>query len=293
MSGALSGATIDVGRPAPSEGGRPRRNRRATPRNTLTPGAGLGLGIAMLWFSLLVLVPLSAIIATAAAGGWENYINTLQDPQTWNALKLTVSQSLIVTLINVVMGTVIAWVLVRDRFVGKTVLNVIIDIPFALPTVVAGLVLLALYGPSSPIGVHWAYTERAVTLALAFVTLPFVVRTVQPVLEEIDADVEEAAASLGAGRLTIFRRIILPSLLPAITAGAALSFARAISEYGSLVLLSGNRPNETEVVSVRVLTFIENGSYASAAAVASVMLAVALFVIVVLDIVQRRVSRRG
>ena len=149
MSGALSGATIDVGRPAPSEGGRPRRNRRATPRNTLTPGAGLGLGIAMLWFSLLVLVPLSAIIATAAAGGWENYINTLQDPQTWNALKLTVSQSLIVTLINVVMGTVIAWVLVRDRFVGKTVLNVIIDIPFALPTVVAGLVLLALYGPSS------------------------------------------------------------------------------------------------------------------------------------------------
>ena len=293
MSGALSGATIDVGRPAPSEGGRPRRNRRATPRNTLTPAAGLGLGIAMLWFSLLVLVPLSAIIATAAAGGWENYINTLQDPQTWNALKLTVSQSLIVTLINVVMGTVIAWVLVRDRFVAKTILNVIIDIPFALPTVVAGLVLLALYGPNSPIGVHWAYTERAVTLALAFVTLPFVVRTVQPVLEEIDADVEEAAASLGAGRLTIFRRIILPSLLPAIAAGAALSFARAISEYGSLVLLSGNRPNETEVVSVRVLTFIENGSYASAAAVASVMLAVALFVIVVLDIVQRRVSRRG
>ena len=293
MSGALTGATIDVGRPAPSEGGRPRRRRRSTPRSTLTPAAGLGLGITMLWFSLLVLVPLSAIIATAAAGGWENYVNVLQDPQTWNALKLTVSQSLIVTLINVVMGTVIAWVLVRDRFWGKTILNVVIDIPFALPTVVAGLVLLALYGPSSPIGVHWAYTERAVTLALAFVTLPFVVRTVQPVLEEIDSDVEEAAASLGARRMTIFRRIILPSLLPAITAGAALSFARAISEYGSLVLLSGNRPNETEVVSVRVLTFIENGSYASAAAVASVMLAVALFVIVVLDIVQRRVSRRG
>jgi sulfate transport system permease protein len=132
-----------------------------------------------------------------------------------------------------------------------------------------------------------------VTLALAFVTLPFIVRAVQPVLEELDADVEEAAASLGAGRATIFRRIILPSLVPAITAGAALSFARALSEYGSLVLLSGNRPNETEVVSVRVLSFIENGSYASAAAVASVMLAVALFVIVVLDIVQRRVSRRG
>ena len=152
------------------------------------------------------------------------------------------------------MGTVIAWVLVRDRFPGKSVLNVIIDVPFALPTIVAGLVLLSLYGPNSPLGVHWAFTEKAVFLALAFVTLPFIVRTVQPVLEELEADVEEAAASLGATRFTIMRRIILPSLAPAIAAGAALSFARAISEYGSLVLLSGNRPFETEVVSVRVLT---------------------------------------
>ena len=293
MTAALSGATIDAGRPAPDSGGRPGRVRRTTPRSTLTPAAGLGLGIAMLWFSLLVLVPLSAIVATAAAGGWDNYLQVLQDPQTWNALKLTVTQAALVTVINIVMGTIIAWVLVRDRFPGKSILNVIIDIPFALPTVVAGLVLLALYGPNSPIGVHWAFTQKSVTLALAFVTLPFIVRAVQPVLEELDSDVEEAAASLGARRGTIFRRIILPSLVPAITAGAALSFARAISEYGSLVLLSGNRPNETEVVSVRVLTFIENGSYASAAAVASVMLAVALFVIVVLDIVQRRVSRRG
>ena len=293
MTAALTGATIDVGGPTPDPGGRPRRARRTTPRSTLTPGAGLGLGIAVLWFSLLVLVPLSAIVATALAGGWENYVGVLRDPQTWNALKLTVVQSALVTLVNIVMGTVIAWVLVRDRFPGKSILNVIIDIPFALPTVVAGLVLLALYGPGSPLGVHWAFTEKSVALALAFVTLPFIVRTVQPVLEELEPDVEEAAASLGAKRGTIFRRILLPSLVPAITAGAALSFARAISEYGSLVLLSGNRPNETEVVSVRVLSFIENGSYASAAAVASVMLAVALFVIVVLDIVQRRVSRRG
>src|SRR6478736_5994601 len=165
MSAALSGATIEA-RPAPEDGGRPRRARRSTPRNTLTPGAGLGLGIAMLWFSLLVLVPLSAIIAAAAAGGWVNYVNVLTDPQTWNALKLTVSQAVIVTLINIVMGTVIAWVLVRDSFPGKAVMNVIIDIPFALPTVVAGLVLLALYGPSSPIGLHWAFTTKAVGLAL-------------------------------------------------------------------------------------------------------------------------------
>ena len=247
----------------------------------------------MMWFSLLVLIPLAAVVAAAAAGGWDNYFSVLSNPQTWAAVKLTVLQSLMVTAINIVMGTTIAWVLVRDRFPGKVVLDVIIDVPFALPTIVAGLLLLTLYGPNSPLGVHWAFTPNAVTLALAFVTLPFIVRTVQPVLEELEADVEEAAASLGAKRFTIFRRIILPSLVPAIMAGAALSFARAISEYGSLVLLSGNRPFQTEVVSVRVLTFIENGNNASAAALASVMLFIALVVIVALDIVQRRVSRRG
>ncbi|PUA82647.1 sulfate ABC transporter permease subunit CysT [Nocardioides currus] len=272
---------------------RTRRVRRATPRNTLTRGAALGLGVTMLWFSLLVLIPLTAVVAAASEGGWDRYFSVLSNSQTWAAVTLTVTQAAIVTAVNIVMGTIIAWVLVRDRFPGKSVVNVIIDVPFALPTIVAGLVLLSLYGPNSPLGLHWAFTERAVTLALAFVTLPFVVRTVQPVLEELDADVEEAAASLGAKRLTIFRRIILPSLVPAVMAGAALSFARAISEYGSLVLLSGNRPYETEVVSVRVLTFIENGNNASAAALASVMLFVALVVIVALDLVQRRVSRRG
>jgi sulfate transport system permease protein len=279
--------------PASPEGRRPRRARRSRPRNTLTRGAGLGLGIATLWFSLLVLIPLTAVIATAAEGGWSRYISVLSNDQTWAAVTLTVGQALLVTAINIVVGTIIAWVLVRDRFAGKSLLDVVIDVPFALPTVVAGLVLLSLYGPNSPLGVHWAFTEQAVMLALAFVTLPFIVRTVQPVLEELEADVEEAAASLGATRVTILRRIILPSLTPAIAAGAALSFARAISEYGSLVLLSGNRPYQTEVVSVRVLTFIENGNLQSAAALASVMLFIALVVIVSLDIVQRRVSRRG
>ncbi len=293
MSTALSGATIDTAGPATPEGRRPGRVKRSTPRNTLTTGAGLGLGIAMLWFSLLVLLPLSAIVARAASGGWDSYFNVLQNQQTWAAVRLTVTMAAGVTLLNVVMGTVIAWVLVRDRFPGKSVLNVIIDVPFALPTIVAGLVLLALYGPNSPLGLHWAFTQKSVFLAYAFVTLPFSVRTLLPVLEELDADVAEAAASRGAGRVTIFRRIILPALVPAIFAGAALSFARAISEFGALVLLSGSRPFETEVVSVRVLSFIENGSYASAAALASVMLAVALVVIVILDIVQRRVARRG
>src|ERR671921_2195635 len=172
-------------------------------------------------------------------------------------------------------------------------LEIVIDIPFALPTIVAGLVLLSLYGPDSPVGVDIANTRIAVFLAFLFVTLPFVVRTVQRGLSELDREAEEAAASLGARRGTIVRRIVLPSLTPAIAAGAALSFARAISEYGSLVLLSGNLPFRTEVVSVRVLTFIENGNTAAAAALASVMLAVALVVIVVLDLVQRRVARRG
>ena len=293
MTSALIAGPSPSAAPVSPEGRRPRRTRRSTPRNTLTRGAGLGLGIAMMWFSLLVLIPLAAVVAAASAGGWEGYLNVLQNDQTWAAIQLTVTKSLLVTGVNIVIGSVIAWVLVRDSFWGKGLLDVIIDVPFALPTIVAGLVLFSLYGPESPLGLHWASTEHAVTLALAFVTLPFIVRTVQPVLEELEADVEEAAASLGAGRLTNFRRIILPSLAPAVAAGAALSFARAISEYGSLVLLSGNLPFRTEVVSVRVLTFIENGSSTSAAAVASVMLAVALFVIVALDIVQRRVSRRG
>jgi sulfate transport system permease protein len=273
---------------------RPARRRRSGRAQTdLTRSAGLGLGVGMIWFSLLVLIPLSAVVAKTVGGGWEVFSHTLRNEQTWAAIKLTVGQALLVTVMNVVMGTLIAWVLVRDRFRGKRVLEVVIDIPFALPTIVAGLVLLSLYGPRSPIGINVANTRSAVFLALAFVTLPFVVRTVQPVLEEIEADVEEAAASLGASRFTTFRRIILPSLAPAIAAGAALSFARAISEYGSMVLLSGNLALKTEVTSVRILTYIENGDTAAAAAVATILLLIALTVIVLLDVLQRRVARRG
>src|SRR3954469_116039 len=273
--------------------GRSVRKRRAARQGALTPTSALGLGVAMVWFSLLVLIPLSAVVVKATGGGLDTYVNTLTNPQTLNAIKLTVATSLLVTALNMVMGTTIAWVLVRDRFWGKRAIDVIIDVPFAMPQIVAGLVLLALYGTQSPIGINVANTRGAVFLAFAFVTLPFIVRTVQPVLEEMDRDVEEASASLGASRLTTLRRIVLPALVPAIASGAALSFARAISEYGSLVLLSGNKPYDTEVVSVRVLSFIENGSNASAATVASLMLFVALVVIVALDIVQRRVTRRG
>jgi sulfate transport system permease protein len=269
------------------------RRRRPAAAGTLGAGSGLGLGIAMTWFSLLVLIPLSAVVVKATGGGLSTFVDVLDNPQTRHALQLTVLSSLAVTALNVVMGTVIAWVLVRDRFWGKAALDLVIDIPFALPTIVAGLVLLALYGPGSPLGVHVNNTRWAVLLAMAFVTLPFVVRTVQPVLEELDTDVEDAAASLGASRATTFRRVVLPALVPAICAGAALSFARGISEYGALVLISGNLANRTEVVSVRLFSFLEGGNTQSAAAVATIMLLVALVAIVVLDVVQRRVTRHG
>ena len=259
----------------------------------LTRGAGLGLGAAMIWFSLLVLIPLSAIVVKASGGGWHTYRAALSNGETLDSLKLTVLAALLVTVVNMVLGTLIAWVLVRDRFPGVGLLDLLIDVPFALPTIVAGLVLLSLYGPDSPIGLSWSGTPKAVFLAIAFVTLPFVVRTVQPVLEDFDTDVEDAAASLGASRWVTFRRIVLPTLVPAIFAGASLSFARGISEYGSLVLLSGNLPHHTEVTSVRLYTYLESGDTASAAAVASVLLVVALAAIVALDVLQRRVARRG
>jgi len=271
----------------------PARQRGSRGRRSLGAGSSLSLGVATLWLSLLVLIPLAAVLVSAAELGPGGFWDVVTQGQTLAALKLTVGESLVVTLLNVVMGTMLAWVLVRDRFWGKSLLDLVIDVPFALPTIVAGLVLLTLYGPKSPLGIHAANTRWAVFLALAFVTLPFVVRTVQPVLETIERDVEEAAASLGASRLATFRRVILPSLVPAIAAGAALAFARAISEYGSLVLLSGNLPYHTEVASVRILSYVEGDKLTDAAAVASILLLVALVVIVGLEIVSRRVARHG
>src|SRR5215212_10285304 len=188
---------------------------------------------------------------------------------------------LIVVAINAVAGTTIAWVLVRDRFPGKAALNGVIDLPFALPTVVAGITLLALYGPNSPVGVHAAFTKFAVIMALAFVTLPFVVRAVQPVLMEVDVEAEEAARSLGAGPFTTFRRVILPSLMPAILAGSALAFARAIGEFGSLVLFAGFIPFKTEVMSGLIYQGIGSGNLTGAAAQSVLLLAIALVVLLV------------
>jgi sulfate/thiosulfate transport system permease protein len=256
-------------------------------------GATLLRGTVTLYLSLVVLLPLAAVLWRSSRDGAASFWAAATQPQAVAALRLTLGVSLMVAAGNVVMGTLIAWVLVRDRFVGQRVLEVLIDIPFALPTIVAGLVLLSLYGQDSPLGIDLANTRPAVMLAFLFVTLPFVVRTVQPVLAELDREAEEAAASLGASRVTTFRRVVLPSLTPAIAAGAALSFARAVSEYGSLVLLSGNLPFRTEVTSVRILSSIENDNLTNAAAVATILLATSLAVIVALDVVQRRIARRG
>jgi len=206
---------------------------------------------------------------------------------------LTLAASAIVVLINAIFGTLIAWVLVRDEFPGKRVVNALIDLPFALPTIVAGVVLLALYGKGSPVGVDVAFTRASVGLALLFVTLPFVVRSVQPVLLELDQAMEEAAASLGAGPATVLRRIVLPSLAPAIISGVALSFARAIGEYGSLVLITGELPFKTEVGSVYIFGQISNENLPAAAAVSVLLLLVALVVLGALSFVSHRRSRHA
>ncbi|MEV6967307.1 sulfate ABC transporter permease subunit CysT [Hamadaea sp. NPDC051192] len=256
-------------------------------------GPGLGLGLAVLYLSLIVLFPLTAVAWKGVEGGFGTFWSAVTTPDSWAALKLTLGASALVAVINVLMGTLIAWVLVRDRFPGKAIVDTLIDLPFALPTIVAGLVLLALYGVKSPLHLNLAYTRAGVVIALLFVTLPFVVRTVQPVLQELDRDMEQAAFSLGAGPWLTFRRIILPNLVPAMVSGAGLAFTRAIAEFGSTVLLSGNLPFKTQVAAVNIFGRIESDDTASAAAVSTALLVVAFVVLIGLDLVRRWGSRRG
>jgi len=268
--------------------GRPGKNRRR-----FQPTTAIGLGTAVIYLSIVVLFPISAVIWTGLEGGLDQFWETVTTPDAKSAIILTIGIALITTLINCVMGTLIAWVLVRDRFRGRSAIDAIIDLPLVLPTIVAGLVLLALYGPSSPIHVDLAYRRLGVGLALLFVTMPFVVRTVQPVLGELDKDMEQAAASLGAGPWLTFRRVILPNIAPAIAAGAALAFTRAIAEFGATVLISGNIPMKTQVASVQIFGQIEGDNTAGAAAVSTVLLGVAFVVLLLMSLVQRWAGRRG
>ena len=216
----------------------------------------LAIGVSVLWLSIIVLLPLAALTFTALSGGLGEFWDAVTAPAALAALRVTLGTSAVVALFNVVMGTLIAWVLVRDDFRGKSLVNALIDLPFALPTIVASIVLLSLYGPNSPVGVQLNATTAGLAVALAFVTLPFVVRAVQPVLIEADREVEEAAASLGASNWTIFRRVLLPTLAPAILSRGGLAFARAIGEYGSVVLIGGNIPGVTQVASQYILSLI-------------------------------------
>ena len=249
----------------------------------------LSMGTAVLWLSVIVLLPLIALTTEALSGGLSGFWETLTSDGAVDALRVTVTVSLIVAVLNAVTGTLIAWVLVRDDFPGKRIVDAVIDLPFALPTIVASLVLLSIYGPDSPIGITLNATQPALVIALAFVTLPFVVRAVQPVLIELDKDVEEAAASLGASNTTIFRRIILPALWPAVLSGTGLAFARAIGEYGSVVLIGGNIPGDTQVASQYIQEQIES-DVPSAAAVSIALLAITFIVLLALRLVGERAT---
>ncbi|HET7483767.1 MAG TPA: sulfate ABC transporter permease subunit CysT [Solirubrobacterales bacterium] len=249
-------------------------------------GAGLGRGMVVLYLSVLVLLPLAALTNQSLSEGLGTFWSQVTSPQALRSLKLTLVASTIVVLINGVFGTILAWLLVRDEFPGKAAVNAVIDLPFALPTIVASLILIELWGPKSPFGVDIAATQVAVVVALCFVTLPFVVRAVQPLLIEMDREMEEAAASLGAGGFTVFRRIIFPNLLPGLGAGIALAFARALGEFGSVLLFAGGLPN-TMVSSVYIRQQIESGNDTGAAAVSVVLLLASLACLLVVGLIQR------
>ncbi|HWQ02729.1 MAG TPA: sulfate ABC transporter permease subunit CysT [Gaiellaceae bacterium] len=251
----------------------------------------MSLGFVMTFLTVVVVLPLAALTWESTSDGATGFWDSISSPEAVAALKLTIGASLLVALINAVLGTITAWVLVRDDFRGKSVVNAIIDLPFALPTIVAGLVLLALYGPRSPIGINVAYTRTAIVMALLFVTLPFVVRTVQPVLQELDREMEEAAHSLGASEAGTFRRIVLPNILPGILSGVAMAFAKAVGEFGSLVIITGNLPYRTEVSSVYVFGRIESGDGSGAAAAAVVLLTLSFVVLLGIGAVRHFATR--
>jgi len=253
-------------------------------------GAGLGRGVVVLWLSIIVLLPLAALLDKSLSEGIGHFWDQVTSPGAKSSLELILVCSLIVVAINAVFGTIVAWLLVRDNFPGKSILNAIIDLPFALPTIVASLILIQLWGKNSPVGIDIALTRAAIVVALCFVTLPFVVRAVQPLLIEMDRDMEEAAASLGAGGMTVFRRIIFPNLLPGLAAGVALAFARALGEYGSVLLFAGGK-KDTTVASILIGQQIEQGNESGAAAISIVLLVMALVCLLVITLIQRWGSR--
>ncbi len=265
------------------------RSKRTRPSEGAA--GALSLGFTTAFLSVIVILPIAALVWASRKDGLHQFWAVATAPEAVSALKLSLGTAVIVAVVNAVLGTITAWVLVRDEFRGKRVVNSVIDLPFALPTIVAGLTLLALYGPASPVGVNVGFTRTAIVLALLFVTLPFVVRTVQPVLLELDRETEEAARSLGASELRVFRSIVLPNILPGILSGTVLAFARAVGEIGALVLISGNLPFKTEVASVYVFNRIQSGDETGAAAVAVVMLLISFAMLLAIGGIRFLVTR--
>jgi sulfate/thiosulfate transport system permease protein len=265
--------------------------RRATPKVARLGSFALrrvpGPGLASIYLSLLVLIPLATLLSNAFSGGFSATWDAVSDSESFAAIRLALICSAVVVVINTLLGTLIAWQLVRDKFVLNRVISAIVDLPFALPTIVAGVVLLSIYGSGSPFHINVAFTRYSLVLALAFVTLPFAVRSVQPVLSALDREVEEAAASLGASRFTTFRRIVLPGLAPALLTGAGLAFARAIGEYGSVSLISGDVPFKTEVASVRIYGLIESDDLQAAAAVSLALFVITIVVLTIFSLARR------
>jgi sulfate transport system permease protein len=266
-------------------------------RRTL-PGFGPALGLTLVYLSLIVLIPLSGVFLRASQMTVNGFVEAVTNPRALASYRLSFGASFVAALVNAFFGVIVAWVLVRYRFPGRRIVDALVDLPFALPTAVAGIALTAVYAPTgwigrylASLGIDVAFTPIGVAVALTFIGLPFVVRTVQPVLEDLSSEVEEAAASLGAGRLAIFRRVILPVVLPAILTGFTLAFARALGEYGSVVFISGNLPLKTEITTLLVMTKLEQYDYAGATAIASVLLVASFVLLLAVNLLQAWTAR--
>ena len=268
-------------------------------RSRVLPGFGLSLGFTLAYLSLIVLIPLSAVFIKSLGIGWEGLWEILSSERILKSLQLSFSSAIIAALINVVFGLLLAWCLVRYSFQGKRIVDALVDLPFALPTAVAGIALTSLYAPTGwigqyldPIGIKVAYTPIGITLALIFIGIPFVVRTVQPVLSDLETELEEAASALGANRFQIVTKVIFPILLPALITGFALAFARGVGEYGSVIFIAGNQPFETEIAPLMIISRLEEYDYAGATTIAVVMLLISFVMLFLINLLQAWASRR-
>ncbi|OTG83453.1 sulfate ABC transporter permease subunit CysT [Acinetobacter sp. ANC 5054] len=268
-------------------------------RSRVLPGFGLSLGFTLAYLSLIVLIPLSAVFIKSLGIGWDGLWDILSSERILKSLQLSFSAAIIAALINVAFGLLLAWCLVRYNFPGKRIVDALVDLPFALPTAVAGIALTSLYAPTGwigqylePIGIQVAYTPIGITLALIFIGIPFVVRTVQPVLSDLETELEEAASALGANRFQIVTKVILPILFPALLTGFALAFARGVGEYGSVIFIAGNQPFKTEIAPLMIISRLEEYDYAGATTIAVVMLVISFAILFLINLVQAWASRR-